>query len=82
MFTRMVWSFRLGTSLARTKMRMRPSSSMSKPSGGEVQPMSTCPDNATVSVAAGPPVATGLPFSPSSRMRPSTTLWVDAPLLE
>ena len=54
----------------------------SKPSGGEVQPISTCPDISSVIVAAGPPVAIGLALRPSSRMNPSTTLWVDEPLVE
>jgi hypothetical protein len=55
-------------------MRILPSSSRSKPSGGEVQPISTCPDMVSVKVAAGPPVAVGFACKPSSRIRPSTTL--------
>jgi hypothetical protein len=82
MFTRTVCPRRLGTSLARAKMRILPSSSRSKPSGGDDQPISTWPDINSVMVAAGPPVAIGLAFNPSSRMKPSTALWVDAPLVE
>jgi hypothetical protein len=81
-FTRTVCPRRLGTSLARAKMRILPWSSRSKPSGGEDQPMSTCPDIKSVMVAAGPPVAVGVAFSPSSLIKPSTTLWLDEPLVE
>ena len=64
------------------KIRIFPSLISRRPNGGAAQPMSTWPDMTAVSVAAGPPVAVGFAFAPSSLMNATTMLFELEPLVE
>src|SRR4051794_27816346 len=71
------------TSLPRATMRISPLANCSSPKGGDDNPMLTCPVIAWVNVAETLPVETGLAFfRPNCRMKRSTMLWVEEPLVE
>src|SRR5262245_833305 len=61
---------------------MRPWSIRSRPIGGADQPTSIWSDITAVSVAGGPPVATGLALRSYCLMNAVTTPCVDEPLVE
>ena len=63
-------------------MRILFSVAASRPNGGADQPTSIWPDMTWVKVGAGPPVATGFAAAPVLAMNASTSVWVEAPLVE
>src|SRR5439155_27263547 len=69
-------------SLPLATIRIFPSSSCCSPKGGADQPTSICPDITCVSVAGGPPVATGFAFKSNCFMNAVTIPCVDEPFVE
>jgi hypothetical protein len=70
---RTVCPLNTAASLPVVMIRIFPSSSCCRPSGGADQPMSIWPDSTCVSVGAGPPVAVGFALRSYCFMKAVTT---------